>query len=771
MSVFYINTLNMSFFLSNFAFDMRRNRLPLHLLVVLITLLSASCSTTRYVPEGETLLNSVRLKVDGYKQDVNLGELRNYIRQRPNSRWFSVFKLPLATYSLSGHDTTRWINRTLRSMGEAPVLYDSLKTLQTHADLTQQLQNEGFLHAQVTSQAVSQHKKTDITYLLHPGDPFFIGHLTYEIEDSVIREMLDADISNRLLKVGMQFNVSRLDDERKRITSFLTSRGYYRFHKDYITYTADTTSNSRLIDLTLHLTLYRRNNRPDTLHSAYNIRNITYTSGDKADSRIHLRQHVLQECTHLQEGLPYSSSGLQKTFNHFGRLQAVKYTNIYFRQVNSGLTEEQSRAQSQWLDCDIQLQTNKPSTISFQPEGTNTAGDLGAAASLTYQNRNLFRGSEVLSLQLRGAYEAIRGLEGYANQDFVEYSMETRLQFPRFILPFIGRQTRRNINATSEVSLLYDLQDRPEFHRRLLSGAWRYRWSFPERHDRFQFDLLDLNYVFMPWISQTFRTNYLESETNRNAILKYNYEDLFITKIGFGYSYNNHHIAFKSNLETSGNLLSFGSHLFGAHKDQQQHYRVFNIAFAQYVKGDIDLTRSFLIDENNQLVIHLGLGIAYPYGNSQVLPFEKRYFSGGANSVRGWSVRSLGPGKYKERDGRINFINQTGDMKLDLNLEYRTHLFWKLGGAAFIDAGNVWTLRDSEIQPGGLFKLKDFPSQIAVSYGMGLRFNFDYFILRFDLGMKAINPAYEEDQDEHYPILKPRFSRDYAFHFAVGLPF
>lgn len=275
----------------------------------------------------------------------------------------------------------------------------------------------------------------------------------------------------------------------------------------------------------------------------------------------------------------------------------------------------------------------------------------------------------------------------------------------------------------------------------------------------------------MPWISSTFRQEYLDNESNRNAILRYNYEDLFITKIGFGYSYSKGNVAVKTNIETSGNVLSLGSRLANAKKDDEGHYRLFNIAFAQYVKADIDLTRSFQIDANNQLVFHLGLGIAYPYGNSKVLPFEKRYFSGGANSVRGWSVRSLGPGKYKERDGRINFINQTGDMKLDLNAEYRTHLFWKLGGALFIDAGNIWTLRDYDIQPGGKFRLKDFPSQLAVSYGAGLRFNFDYFILRFDLGMKAINPAYEEEDEEHYPILHPRFSRDYAFHFAVGLPF
>ena len=154
-----------------------------------------------------------------------------------------------------------------------------------------------------------------------------------------------------------------------------------------------------------------------------------------------------------------------------------------------------------------------------------------------------------------------------------------------------------------------------------------------------------------------------------------------------------------------------------------------------------------------------------------MLPFEKRYFAGGANSVRGWSVRSLGPGKFKERDGRINFINQTGDMKLDLNAEYRTHLFWKLGGALFVDAGNIWTLRDYKDQPGGQFRIDQFWQQLAVGYGLGFRFNFDYFVLRFDLGMKAVNPAFETEEEDHYPVLHPRLWRDFAFHFAVGLPF
>ena len=722
----------------------------------------SSCSSTKYVPKDQYLLKSVKLKSESNYHDINTLALRNYVRQMPNSRWFSLYKLPLAVYSLSGRDSTKWINRTLKSMGEAPVVFDSLSSVQTCADLAQQLKNEGFLDAQVRLQVSTKGRKAKVEYLLQPGEPYFVDSIGYAIQDTAIARILSQQgASASLLYKGMKFDVSKLDAERKRISTLLSDSGYYRFHKDYITYQADSISHSRLINLTLHLAPYQLPNEEYVPHTRYWMRHINYGSGSPGDNQIHLRQHVLQECTHLHSGSPYSASGLQNTYNHFGRLQAVKYTNITFKQVPDADS----------LDCQILLQNNKPSTLSFQPEGTNTAGDLGAAASLTYQNRNLFRGSEVLSIQLRGAYEAIRGLEGYSNQNFVEYSAEAKLQFPRFISPFVNRRIRRLVNATSEVSLLYDMQDRPEFHRRLLSAAWRYKWSFPHRKDKFQVDVLDLNYVFMPWISETFHNEYLRNDNNRNAILRYNYEDLFITKIGFGYSITKGNTAFKSNIETSGNLLSLASRMWNAKKDELGHYQVFNIAFAQYVKCDLDLSHVLMIDKNNQLVFHAGLGVAYPYGNSTVMPFEKRYFSGGANSVRGWTVRSLGPGQYKEQDGRINFINQTGDMKLDLNAEYRTYLFWKFNGALFVDAGNIWTIRQYDEQPGGQFSFKDFPRQLAVSYGLGLRLNFDYFILRFDLGMKAVNPAYEAEDDEHYPVLHPNFKRDYAFHFAVGMPF
>ncbi len=723
-------------------------------------LLLGSCSASRDLPEGTYMLDKVKVMTDGKYQDINPTQMMNYVRQKGNARWFSAIKIPLGVYAMAGKDSS-WINRTLRQMGEAPVIYDTLLARQSCEDLQLALQNKGYLDAQVEMFIKPHRRKMDALYVLHPGKPYYISDFTTDIQDSVIARMIAS--RKPLLYNGLQFSTDALNAERSQITSFLQDQGYFRFHKEFITYRARKDSARHEVGLTMVLHPYRANSEArDTLHSRYWIRNISYESGALNDSVIHLRSSVLKENTFLTEGQPYSSSQLQNTYNHFGRLGAVRYTNISFQPV----------ADTTLLDTKIQIQTNKPSTISFQPEGTNTSGDLGAAVSLTYQNRNIFRGSETFTMKVRGAYEAIRGLEGYSNQDFIEYSIEGRLTFPRFIIPFLSAESRRRNTATSEVSLMYDSQDRPEFHRRVLSSGWRYLWKKQGHPDSYRFDVLDLNYVFMPWISDTFRKEYLDNPSNSNVILRYNYEDLFIMKMGFGYTYNNGRVALKTNVESAGNLLGLGTAIFGGSKNVNGQYRVFDIAYAQYVKADVDFARNLLGRAyKDQLIFHVGLGVAYPYGNSKVLPFEKRYFSGGANSVRGWTVRSLGPGRYKDKDGRINFITQTGDLKIDLNLEYRTHLFWKFNGAAFLDAGNIWTLRQYDEQPGGQFTFKSLITDLAVSYGLGLRLNFDFFVLRFDMGMKAINPAYQTEDEAHYPLIHPRFSRDFAFHFAVGMPF
>ena len=727
-------------------------------LLTSILLMLTSCSATKFVPEGEHILSKVEITTDDKSLDIST--LEPYIRQKGNSKWFSLFKIPLATYSLAGRDTSKWVNRTLQRIGEEPVLFDTLQARLSCEDLRTAMQNLGYIKARVDLTTKTRGKKLQVRYKLHPGSPYTIASIAYDIQDPQVERFLEEnDFWRNGLKAGIPFTINQLDTERKRITTFLMNNGYYRFHKDYIQYTADSTLTNQQIALTLHLVKYKANSQgEETLHPTYSIRKVNWRSNN--DERVHLRKKVLAFNTAIEENKLFSSADLQKTYNNFARLQAVKYTNIRFQEVPD----------SQLLDCNIQISTNKPSTISFQPEGTNTAGNLGAAASLTYENRNLFHGSEVLSIQLRGAFEAITGLDGYQNEDYEEYSMETKLMFPRFVAPLLSRSFRKRSTATSELAISYNLQNRPEFHRRIFSTAWRYRWS--ELHQRlsYRFDLLDLNYVYMPWISETFKKEYLDNENSRNAILRYNYEDLFIVKIGFAVAYNDGRNALRANIETAGNTLKGLSKTFNFGKNSYGQHTLFNIAYAQYAKYDFEYTRLVRLDADNQIALHADMGIAYPYGNSKILPFEKRYFSGGANSVRGWSVRGLGPGKFKGTDGRIDFINQTGDMKLDLNIEYRTVLFWKFNGAAFIDAGNIWTMREYAEQPGGEFRINKFYQQLAAAYGLGLRLNFDYFVIRFDAGMKAIDPAYSTQQ-EHYAFLHHKFSRDFTFHFAVGLPF
>lgn len=723
-----------------------------------IIFICTSCSTTKFVPDGKYLLTDVKIETNN--KNVNTSQMEQYINQKANTKWFSLFAVPLGTYNLSGRDSTKWINRILKRLGEEPVLFDTLKAEMSRKNLGTVMQNMGYLHADVSLKTIANDKKIKVIYTLHTGKPYFIGNIEYDIYDKNIAQILDMkNENNRGLKKGMIFSINNLENERKRITNILSDSGYYKFNKDYIIYEADSTRTNDSIDVNLKLMKFRANSKsPEKDHNRYYINKVNFTSAD--GDKIKLRRSVLSDNLAIKEGAPFCEYDLQTTYNNFARLQAVKYTNIRFEELPD----------TSLLNCNIQLSTNKPNTISFQPEGTNTAGDLGAAASLTYENRNLFHGSEMLSIQLRAAFEAITGLEGYQAEDYEEYNIEGRLMFPRFIAPFLSENFRRNSNAHSELTVSYNLQNRPEFHRRVFTAAWKYLWNAPKQNSTYRFDLIDLNYVYMPWISEKFKEDYLDDDSNRNAILRYNYEDLFIMKMGFGMTYNNGVHAIKANIETSGNILSLLSGVSKFDKNSQGQYTLFNIAFAQYVKADFDYTRLFTFDWRNSLALHFGFGIAYPYGNSKILPFEKRYFSGGANSVRGWNVRELGPGKFKGTDGRIDFINQTGDMKLDFNLEYRTALFWKFNGAFFIDAGNIWTLRSYADQPGGQFKFDEFYKQIAVSYGLGIRLNLDYFILRLDMGVKAINPAYTTTE-EHYPIISPNFKRDFSLHFAVGLPF
>ncbi|MCH5174514.1 MAG: BamA/TamA family outer membrane protein [Prevotellaceae bacterium] len=752
----------------------------------LLNMILLSCSVDRYIPDDQHMLTKTTVVCDNKNVAKNYS-LSDYIVQNTNTKWFGA-RVPLKIYTLSGTDTTKRFCRVMRRLGEAPVLYDTLKSARTISDIRQVLSNAGYMKATVDEKRRVKGKKVAVTYDVHPNKRYTIRSIQRSSDDSNLRQFICVeDTSRSLLKVGRAFDVNVLNNERNRIASFLRNHGYYKFTKENVRFSADTARNSTEVDVSLRITLHQENGRSEaTEHKQYVIGNVNFYADvaskdepiDSVNYRgykffyqddLHFRKNMLASKTMFYPGELYDDNNFRRTYANYTRLSAISYSNIQ-------LAERQG---SDTLDCNISVNHAKPHSFGFDVEATNSAGDLGAAISTSYQNKNIFRGSETFIFKVRGAYEAITGLEGYEGNNYTEFGAESRLNFPMFLLPYVKRDWGALHNAVSEIALQYNFQNRPEFQRRVLTAAWRYRWNSRNQHIQHRFDLLEVNYVYMPWISQTFKEQYLDSLGKTNAILKYNYENLLITKLGYTYSYNSlgakeqtygkDAYTFRFNIETSGNVLNAFSKMTNASKNEDGQYKFCGIAFAQYVRGDIDFSKSFRIDKNNSVAFHAALGVAYPYGNSNQLPFEKRYFAGGANSVRGWSVRSLGPGAYNGADKGINFLNQSGDIKLDLNLEYRALLFWKLSGAAFIDAGNIWTIRKYEDQPNGEFRFNKFIEQIAASYGIGIRMDASFFIIRFDAGMKAVNPAFKGKK--HYPILHPNFNRDFAFHFAVGMPF
>lgn len=762
-------------------------------LLATVVLLLASCSATKYVPEGSYLLDEVRIQTDN--KEIKPSNLAMYVRQNPNSKWFSLMKTQLYVYNWSGKDSTRWINRTLRRLGDAPVIYSTEETNRSSEEMTKAIQNMGYMGATVEPISQSKKKKMKLIYKVSSGKPYKIRSLKYDIQDDKIMEYMRRDSASTYLSEGMYFDVNKLDAERQRITDNLLHNGYYKFNKEYISYTADTVRNTYLVDLTLHLAPYKQ--RDDDVaqkHRQYYINKVNFitdynvlessalSSIEINDSvhykefpiyykdKLYLRPKVLTNNLRIVPGTLYNEQDVQRTYSNFGRLQALKYTNIRFFETQIGDTSK--------LNAYVMLTKSKHQSVSFGLDGTNSAGDLGAAASVSFQNRNIFRGSETFMIKLRGAYEAVSGLQGgYNHEDYTELGAEATINFPRFLFPFLSNDFKRKIRATTEFGVQYNYQIRPEFSRIVTSANWSYKWGFQSRYSQHRIDLLDINYLYMPTISKEFREKYLDKE--QNAILKYNYEDRLIVRTGYSYTYNSagqalmnntiigNSYSVRFNFESAGNLLYAIAELTNKKKNDSGEYALLNIPFAQYIKGDFDFAKNIVIDNRNSVAFHIGAGIAVPYGNATLVPFEKRYFSGGANSVRGWSVRDLGPGAFS---GDGNFLNQSGDLKLDASIEYRTRLFWKLRGAVFVDAGNIWTLREYESQPGGKFELNKFYKQIAVAYGLGLRMDLDFFVLRFDGGMKAINPVYE-NKKERFPIIHPKFSRDFAFHFAVGYPF
>ena len=764
---------------------------------VVLTASLASCSSTRHVPQGKLLLDKVKINIADPRSDVEPSQLANYLRQNANHRVLGGLKLQLAFYNMSGRDTTKWFNRWIRRVGTPPVIYDSTLTVASAEQLHTALSNRGYMNNTVTYRvdADSVKRKARVAYDVTLGDPYYIRSIGYDIPNEELREIIMADSASFTVHAGDLLNYNQLDEWRQDITQNLRNKGYYAFNKEYITFMADTAAGSRAVDLTLNSRdPYRNDHMPYyTDHEPFYVRNVVYvTNFDPVEMHDglwgvdtltmrngvqvyegedrYLRLDVLDECNHIEPGELYSAEAIDRTYRALGRLSVLKQINIDVRPVGEidGVL---------MVDAYVLLQPDRTQTVSVSLEGTNSEGDLGFGVGLDYQHRDIFKGSEVLNAKFKVSYESISGnLSGLINNNYSEYSAEVGLTFPKFMFPFLKRTFKRKIQASTAFTVNYDYQARPEYTRVIAGGAWRYQWTERSRRLAHTITLFDLSFISVP--------KYNDEFFNRisNPLLFYSYQDHLIMRMGYNFYRTNKAemsvqqmgqfqrdvFTIRANAETAGNLLYGLSKATGQKADDNGSYKALGIRYSQYVKADADYALTHYFDRRQSIAFHVGAGIAVPYGNSDVLPFEKRFYSGGANSVRGWGVRTLGPGSYNSNNSLSNFIYQCGDIRFDVNLEYRAKLFWVVELGLFVDAGNIWTIKDYVDQPGGVFKFNKFYEQIAAAYGAGIRLDFKYFLVRVDMGMKAHNPA---SGQEHWPLFHPRFKRDSEFHFSVGYPF
>ena len=764
--------------------------------LLLMATLSA-CSSTKHVPEGKLLLDKVNININDPHDGVEPSQLANYLRQNANHRVLGGLKLQLAFYNLSGKDSTNWFNRWIQRVGTPPVIYDSTLTIASADQLHTALSNRGFMNNVVNYQvnADSVKRKAQVNYDITLGEPYYIRSIGYDIPDEELREIILEDSAHFTVNTGDLLDYSHLDHWRQDITEKLRNHGYYAFNKEYITFTADTAAGSKAVDLTLNTRdPYHNDHMPYyTEHEPFYVRNVTYvtnydpvamhdglwgvdtvtiTGGVKVieDDARYLRPEILDECNHIEPGSRYNAEAITRTYRALGRLGIIKQINIDIRPVGEvdGLL---------MVDAYVLLQPDKSQTVSVSLEGTNSEGDLGFGVGLDYEHRNIFKGAEVFSAKAKVNYESISGnLSGLINDNYSEYSTELGLTFPKFMFPLLRRSFKRKIQASTTFAVNFDYQARPEYTRVIAGGAWRYQWSERSRRLAHTLTLFDLSVISVPKFNKQF------FDRITNPLLLYSYQDHLIMRMGYNFYRTNKaemnvlHMGrfqrdvftIRANAETAGNLLYALSNITGQKADADGNYKALGIRYSQYVKADMDYAFTHYLDRRQSIAFHVGAGVAIPYGNSDVLPFEKRFYSGGANSVRGWGVRTLGPGSYNSNNSLSNFIYQCGDIRFDVNLEYRAKLFWVVELGLFLDAGNIWTIKDYEDQPGGVFKFNKFYEQIAAAYGAGIRLDFKYFLVRVDIGMKAHNPA---SGQEHWPLLHPKFKRDSEFHFSVGYPF
>ncbi|MFV0592890.1 MAG: BamA/TamA family outer membrane protein [Draconibacterium sp.] len=762
------------------------------LAVILVLLILASCSSTRFVPADKYLLNKVELEVDN--PEIDKEEARSFVRQKENYKILGFVKFYLLLYNMSSKEKTDdWLKR----IGEPPQLYDEVMTERSKEQLRQYMDNKGYYRANISSALELKDKpqKATLKFNIEAGDRYTISNVRYHFATPKLEEIFKEDSLSLRLKKGAPFDIYSLQKKQEKIVQLYRDKGYFYFSKNQVRYRADTTKTEKQVILDLYvgetgnaqidsakiLRPYYFNNfyyyiipgsAPNMASGNTNTEFADTVEWDHAklylSPNIHYPSNLFIRTTQMQSGDLYNYSDVENTFNGLNRLRQFRYVDIQFEETPSAQYPD-------LLDCYVRLSPLNKQSISLDVEGTNTSGDIGVAGNIYYQHRNLFRGAEVFQIRLKGAVERMRKKTDTGSEAFNtrEFGIENSLNIPKLLGPgkFI-RSFEKNL-PKSVLNMGFNYQRRPEYTRTITNLKFGYDWKTSQNFSHL-WNLLDINFVHL----FEFDPNFVNSI--EDLYIKSSFTDHFIFAMNYSIIYNNQRLGVKSNytyarinVESAGNSLWALSEITGRKSCldpdyDTEYFRYLKTPFAQYLKADIEARRAVMIDKYNYLVGRAFFGLGFPYGNSRLLPFEKQYFAGGANGIRAWQVRSLGPGNYKAPDGY--YPNQSSDLKLEANLEYRYNLIGKLEGALFLDAGNIWAVNKYDNREGTRFHLNKFYKQIAVGTGTGFRFNLNYFILRVDLGMKLRDPS--EASGKKWIIGSRKLSNeDFNLNFAIGYPF
>lgn len=758
---------------------------------LLICLVLVSCSATKSVPEGDYLYLGGEVKIQDRENSKRKetkaleGELQSVMRPKPNSRFLGMpFKLWIYNFWGNPEKEKGLGNKIRNKFGQPPVLFSQVKVDHNRTLVLNRLDNRGYFRANVTPDTTLKKKTAKLILLANTGPQYLINSVKFTTDSSDLGKALNRFSRRSYLKPGEPYDLDVIKRERERIDGRLKERGFYFFSPEDIIVQVDSTNNTHKVDMLVNV----KGSTPDKAQQVYKINNIyIYPNFDIAKDSVSIGQaklhndfyvidsantfkpQVFDRTMFFKKGDVYNRTDHNLALNRLMSLGTFKFVKNKF--------EETSATGDNELDTYYYLTPNPKKSLRAELTGRTTSANFtGTEITLSWRNRNAFRGAELLTLSAYGGTDVqVSGVN--KNNNIFRLGAEANLNIPRIISPFPIKSSSAYIPNT-KISLGADLLNRVESYTlNSFRSSFGYVWKDSPQREH-QLNLLAVTYVRS--INET--DEYLALAANNPAYAKA-IEERFIIGPNYNFLYTNTNRTFKTNTfyfngnaEASGTILGL---VRGGNYKENNRKEVFGAEYAQYLRLESDFRHYYNLGYGSQIASRFIAGYGLAYGNSSSLPYIKQFFIGGTNSLRAFRARSIGPGTTDPNSTtNANIINpdRTGDIKLEFNTEYRPKINDILRGALFVDAGNIWNLHDdSDVNlPGAKFS-KDFLNELAIGTGVGLRIDLSFFVLRADLAMPLRKPWLPKG--EQWVIDKIKFSdptwrkENLVFNLAIGYPF